>query len=621
MADFYKMVLRLEAENDRLHKSLEQSTSKINKFEKSSGSALKSVKAQFAKIGPALAGAVTVGGLAALTRNSLNAADNLQKLGQRLGVSTEALSQYQHVADLTGVSFNTLTTAWQRSSRRIAEAARGTGEARAALAELGLEAGKLNQLAPDRQFEILADAIQKVENPADRVRIAMKLFDSEGVALLQTMQGGSEAIRRMREEADALGLTLKQDTADAAARANDAMTRLGASSDALGVVLVDALAPAIETVATFLQNNIPSAVQVASDAFNFLEREILETTRGISLVMSGVFDFLATPVIGEPNDAVTRWLRDTAKDLDDVAESAAKAADNFDQAIGSSETKKSALQTGITFNEIFNAKLAAAVPKTKNGKPGKSSASGRTGIKSLVSGGDENAHVKIFEDLKREADALTERMRTPWEAAADELDRYDELLEQNLITQDTWARAVNQAVDGASGGIEKLADETENTSEAWRDLGLTFSSAFEDAVVNGGKLSDVLKGLEQDILRILTRELVTKPLADAITGAFAGSGSGGDSSGGIGAWFSSFFGGGKAMGGPVAAGIPYLVGERGPELFVPPVRGNILPNGRSAGGNTVNVTINGGGPERRASQDRLATRVGRVVDRAMKRDT
>ena len=41
---------------------------------------------------------------------------------------------------------------------------------------------------------------------------------------------------------------------------------------------------------------------------------------------------------------------------------------------------------------------------------------------------------------------------------------------------------------------------------------------------------------------------------------------------------------GRALGGPVGAGRPYMVGERGPELFVPSRSGRIEPNGSSGGG-------------------------------------
>lgn len=53
------------------------------------------------------------------------------------------------------------------------------------------------------------------------------------------------------------------------------------------------------------------------------------------------------------------------------------------------------------------------------------------------------------------------------------------------------------------------------------------------------------------------------------------------------------FGGGRANGGPVSSGTSYVVGERGPELFVPNTAGTIVPNGGGGRGNTINLTVNG----------------------------
>jgi hypothetical protein len=56
----------------------------------------------------------------------------------------------------------------------------------------------------------------------------------------------------------------------------------------------------------------------------------------------------------------------------------------------------------------------------------------------------------------------------------------------------------------------------------------------------------------------------------------------------------SAFGGGRALGGPVNRGTSYVVGERGPELFVPTTSGKIIPNGGMGGGGaTINLTVNG----------------------------
>lgn len=64
---------------------------------------------------------------------------------------------------------------------------------------------------------------------------------------------------------------------------------------------------------------------------------------------------------------------------------------------------------------------------------------------------------------------------------------------------------------------------------------------------------------------------------------------------GIGGLISNIFGGGKAMGGAVSGGTSYLVGERGPELFVPGGNGTIIPNNKLAagGGTTININVSG----------------------------
>ena len=62
----------------------------------------------------------------------------------------------------------------------------------------------------------------------------------------------------------------------------------------------------------------------------------------------------------------------------------------------------------------------------------------------------------------------------------------------------------------------------------------------------------------------------------------------------IGGAIDNVFGGGKAMGGPVNAGTSYVVGERGPELFMPNQSGTIIPNNKLGGAGTViNLTVNG----------------------------
>lgn len=107
-----------------------------------------------------------------------------------------------------------------------------------------------------------------------------------------------------------------------------------------------------------------------------------------------------------------------------------------------------------------------------------------------------------------------------------------------------------------------------------RNAGSMIASGFEDAIFSGQKLGEVIRSLGMDLMRMVFQQTVTKPLAEGISGAILA--------------------GFRADGGPVNAGSPYVVGEKGPELFVPSSSGSIVPNGAmgSSGGGSGGVTVN-----------------------------
>ncbi|MGP9796207.1 hypothetical protein ACT3UJ_02430 [Halomonas sp. 86] len=227
----------LESRLDGVDRRGDQATRRMAGF---SGE-LKLLRAAAAPIAGVLAGMFAGRTL----KSQIDYADQLQKTNLRIGASVEALSQYNHVASLSGVQFNQLTTAWQRQTRRISEAAQGTGAAKDALQALNLSAQELNNLAPEEQFELIAEAMNGVENAADRTAMAMKIWDTEGVSLLQITSQGTDAIRQMRDEADRLGLTISQETANSMAEYNDEMERLRQVSTGVARQLTAEFVPSI----------------------------------------------------------------------------------------------------------------------------------------------------------------------------------------------------------------------------------------------------------------------------------------------------------------------------------------------------------------------------------------
>lgn len=73
---------------------------------------------------------------------------------------------------------------------------------------------------------------------------------------------------------------------------------------------------------------------------------------------------------------------------------------------------------------------------------------------------------------------------------------------------------------------------------------------------------------------------------------------------------------GRARGGPVSAGHPYVVGEEGPELFVPGSSGGIIPNGAGVSVGAVNIMVSGAGSPQEVADavyDRFVRHVGRFT--------
>jgi hypothetical protein len=112
-----------------------------------------------------------------------------------------------------------------------------------------------------------------------------------------------------------------------------------------------------------------------------------------------------------------------------------------------------------------------------------------------------------------------------------------------------------------------------------QDAASLITSGFEDAIFSGEKLSNVLRNLALDLTRLVFRNLILDPMASGVTGIIKG-----------------IFGM-RADGGPVSANSPFIVGEEGPEIFVPHASGTIVPNHKmgsagGGGGGSVNITYN-----------------------------
>lgn len=144
-------------------------------------------------------------------------------------------------------------------------------------------------------------------------------------------------------------------------------------------------------------------------------------------------------------------------------------------------------------------------------------------------------------DWKAESEERRDAMVRTYQDIADPARRYREevqmvnALEAQALLTSEEAFAVRsklyEDMDRATGEVNEKLREQRGIGE---ELGLTFSSAFEDAILRGRELSDVFAGLAEDVARVAIRKSITEPLGEAVAAAFSSNGGGGGGGGGFG---------------------------------------------------------------------------------------
>ena len=161
----------------------------------------------------------------------------------------------------------------------------------------------------------------------------------------------------------------------------------------------------------------------------------------------------------------------------------------------------------------------------------------------------------------------------------------------------------------ANAGLSDQVDKLKETGNAAKDLedtfaqiGLTIGTQIEDALVGAINGTKSLGESAKAILNDLANSLLRMGINSMLGGIFGGTGIG------------SFLG--FANGGRPPVGKPSIVGEKGPELFVPSSAGTIIPNDKLSGGGltnniVVNVSMEGGVDAQGGEED--GRQLGRLI--------
>ena len=531
----------------------------------------------------ALVGVAGVAGFGFLAKQSLNATDQLAKTASKIGTTTDALTKLQYAAGLTGVETTTLNMAMQRFARRTAEAAKGTGEAKGAIRELGLDAGKLVNMPLDERMIELSKAFGNVKGDSDKLRLAFKLFDSEGAALVNTLSAGEDGLRAMFREARTLGAVMSQSAAEGVEKANDALNKLGTLMGGIKNQMFAAMAPAFELLADTLRNKVVTGIEKTSGSVEQFART------------------LAVKVLTAIQGAVTGF-QSLANGFIMVYNSALQMKDGLTRAF-TSDAEMNARQLRVEIGKLEE-DMAARADKIAG-------YNARQKISSELAQASDRKRLESLQALLLKADEAGDSL-----TLLNELDFAGGLnaqIDSLKLSLDSIPDAVTKvapamiqtvgdmekAFDDWSGKLPTMEDNIKSLTAQGLD-GLTDS--LTAAVTGAANFKDAMKSMAKSVVDSLIKMLIQKYIVDAAFGAITGmfdNTTGSTSNSVRGASQAGMYRGGgssyghRAIGGSVQAGQPYMVGERGQEMFVPNQSGSIIPNNKMGGsGVTINQTIN-----------------------------
>lgn len=582
---------------------------------------------------------------AAMTKSVINNADAVAKAARSIGITTESLSALQFAAGLSGVSTQELTVSLDRLNRVASQ-----GNKAFDAMGISVKDAQGNLKATDTLLEEISDKFVGYTDGAEKSALAQELFGRSGAKMISFLNLGSAGLDEMRQEAERLGIIIGGDLANNSEIFNDNLTKIRSAFEGMVMTVANDVVPILVELTNGINNSekgmgalkntakgISTVFQTvaiigANVAFVFqtIGREIGATAAQIALFSQ--LEFGAALNIGQQvrDDAIK--AREALDDLERriLGLGGQQVTSSVNVETGTTTTRPAPLIGGLK-EEIEEAKKEATAYEKW-----------MTELKQ-----DEEKHRQRMHNSRLDEQAEKDRAYEEWLSGLKEDEEKNRqriyalrLQEQENADKGYWGRWL-EAAQAAMTSFNDLS------AAVIKNFTTGFGNAFEKMVFDSKSLNDSFKNLAEGMARSIVNALgqmaaqwLAYQAVQMIVGkATQASASSAQTFGAMAAQqmaalnafastaaipivgplaapaaaaaalaattpfvatiasLGSAAVGARATGGPVSADAPYLVGERGPELFVPSTAGRIVPNnalGGDSGSIVQNINISTG---------------------------
>ena len=621
-----RLGVALGIDTAEFNRGIEAAGKKLEKFSESAE--------KFGKIGATA--------LVAASAAALQYADELADVAEANEVAIGTVLQLSNALANSGGKADNAGKMLSAFAKFIDEAAGGSEKAQKTAKALGVTLQDLGKLSQEELLNKLATNLAAVQDPITRNANAMEVFGKAAKGV--DMVGFADKMAQVNP------LIAEQEKAIKAAA--DTYDLLAQTSRDVMLVLATELGPILKTTIDYIKTMSDYGVSLSG-----IFKTVFQTIAVLGANVAFVFKGIADEIEHTFNNAVTLVTKgvqaaiDANKKYDAYRASQRQNLDFFEAQIMGTSYGRSSVDERRVDNKSPAASVGRKVTEARNKDAEEAERRRLKMIADLnreaqkyaktlfdIEGQQVAAYTNAAKRIEKEQreldirnqllfiDQKTMDMRTEdaqltkdlYLAEQKRLDAIQEINRNNLLDADAkkelvdrenaladaterYLRAQNQAVKAQREGtgeqgffkegakfFRDLPTELENGAKAFQSVMGNMESAL-DNFVRTGKLSfkSLARSIIQDLIAIQLKASATG-LFKSLFGMYAGGGFGTGN-----AYGNLDLGGFLAEGGPASANTPYVVGERGPELFVPRSSGTVIPNHALAGaGGTTMVTNN-----------------------------
>jgi hypothetical protein len=540
----------------------------VNKSMNGLNNSVNRLKSAFAII----ATAATFSGVTKGLQGAVERASKLEEAMQKTGASAEFLSSISYAAKLASVEFDQLENGLIKLAKAMDAASSDTKSGIAYdFKRLGISVRESNGdlKSTEEIFMQIADRVSEVPDGMRKAAIAQAIFGKSGADLIPLLNEGRAGLEKLRKEAENVGVQFSTESAKQLAQFGDEMDKIGFLSQGFANTFAASVIPAIST---FLQRigQTANESERAERKFNGLKTVAEMLGSVFRAVAAGVY------VIGsafiEVGRDITAFVEAIGSAFDlDFEGAGRRIRERIAEQMSLSDILRNAAEI-LRQNSGANEENTLTVRRSTQaiGDNAKATADLLDKYRLLIDPGYEILkQMKEFEQLAK-GGAFT----------AEEFALGMDRLRQRLIDARAETDPMAMAIKGLQNTVQTFSD---NAASAMAEFTMTGKMDFKSMV----------NSMIKDLLTLFYKMTIFQPIANAFKGFLGGTGGEGGGLGslfsGFGDWLGSFF---KANGGPVMSNSPYIVGERGPELFVPGGSGTIIPNKNMGMGGGESIVIN-----------------------------